>query len=428
MDKLNYDVVIVGGGTAGVACAYTSSKLGLKTLLIEKTDVLGGAITQGLVVPCMQTIDNGINNDFFNDLIKYSKNYNAQITYLDGNQGWFNPELLKIVFDKMLSDVKTDVFFSSEVISAKYSANSDIKPHFDLKVYCKMLSLDIETNYLVDATANGKIFEILNLEFLDKNENKFQSPSLRFIISNVDLKSFNDWIIELDKDREVTTSDIIDGDIHLSTAYTWDTNKNWALRPIFNLAVKNGDLKEDDCAYFQLFTVANMPKTVAMNCPQILIEHDFKTPYEYSNALKTGREKVLRLHNFCKKYLKGFENSFISHISDTLGIREDRRVKGKYVYTKDDMLSSKKFNNIAFAGDYPIDIHTNDNSSTEEKRKDYFVPIESLLSKDYDNLFVIGRCLSADFEAQSALRVQRHCFSMGEAVAKYIYIGRKHQA
>lgn len=421
MNKIKYDVVIVGGGTAGVACAYTSSKLGLKTLLIEKSDVLGGAITQGLVVPCMQTNDKGINNDFYNDLIKYSSEYNAQITYSDGNQGWFNPELLKIVFDKMLSDVKADVFFSSEVISAKYSSNSAIKLYFDLKVNCKMLSLDIETIYLVDATANGKIFEILNLEFLEKNENKFQTPSLRFILSNVDLKSFRDWIMELDKDRDVTTSDTINGDIHLSTAYTWDINKNWALRPVFNLAVENGDLNEDDCAYFQLFTIANMPNTVAMNCPQILIEHDFKTPFEYSNALKTGREKVLRLHNFCKKYLKGFKDSFISHISDTLGIREDRRVKGKYVYTKDDMLNSKKFQNIALSGDYPIDIHTNSSENTSESaRKDYELPIEALISKDYDNLFVIGRCLSAEFEVQSALRIQRHCFSMGEAVAKYI--------
>ncbi len=426
MNKLSYDVVIVGGGTAGVSCAYSSSKLGLKTLLIEKSDVLGGAITQGLVVPCMQTNDKGINNDFYNDLINYSKDYNAQITYSDGNQGWFNPELLKIVFDKMLSDVKADIFFSSDVATVKYFTNTDNKTYFNLNLNCKMLSVDIETNYLVDATSNGKIFEILNLEFIEKNENKFQLPSLRFMLSNVDLKPFSDWILELDKDRNVTTSCEINGDIHLSTAYTWDKNRNWALRSIFNNAVKNGDLSEDDCAYFQLFTVANMPKTVAMNCPQILISHDFKTPFEYSYALKSGREKVFRLYNFCKKYLKGFENSYISNISNTLGIREDRQVKGKYIYTKEDMLTSKKFNNIACSGDYPIDIHANSSDNqVESTRKDYYLPIDSLISYDYDNLFVIGRCLSADFEAQSALRIQRHCFSMGEAIAKYIAHLRK---
>ncbi len=421
MEKLFYDVVIVGGGTAGVACAYTSAKLGLKTLIIEKSDVLGGAITQGLVIPCMKTNDKGINTDFYSELIKYSKKYNAQITYSDGNAGWFNPEILKIVFDRMLSDVNADIIFSSEVSSASYSSKSELNTSFNLDVMSDILSLNIDTKYLIDATSNGKIFEILKLDFQKKSEKQFQTPSLRFNITNVNLKAFSDWIMDLDKDREVTTSSFIDLEIHLSTSYTWDMDKNWALRPVFGEAIRNGDLTEEDSAYFQLFTVAYMPNTVAMNCPQILIKHDIASPFEYSNALKSAREKVFRLHNFCKKYLKGFENSFISHISDTLGIREDRRVEGKYIYSKQDMLTSKTFDNIAFAGDYPIDIHTNSDNSTDYQRKDYYVPIEALISKDYDNLFAIGRCLSADFEAQSALRIQRHCFSMGEAVAKYIY-------
>jgi len=94
---MKYDLVIIGGGTSGVACSYIASKLGLKTLLVEKTDVLGGAITQGLVIPVMKLNSNNINVDFYNELINYSTKYNAQITYSDGNSGWFNPELLKIV-------------------------------------------------------------------------------------------------------------------------------------------------------------------------------------------------------------------------------------------------------------------------------------------------------------------------------------------
>ena len=51
---MKYDLLIAGGGTSGVAAAYIASKLGIKTLLVEKSDVLGGAITQGLVVPVMK--------------------------------------------------------------------------------------------------------------------------------------------------------------------------------------------------------------------------------------------------------------------------------------------------------------------------------------------------------------------------------------
>ena len=64
-----YDVVVVGGGTAGCAAAYTAGMLGLKTLIIEKNIHLGGTITSGLVIPVMKSGDNQINTEFRNALI-----------------------------------------------------------------------------------------------------------------------------------------------------------------------------------------------------------------------------------------------------------------------------------------------------------------------------------------------------------------------
>ena len=70
---------------------------------------------------------------------------------------------------------------------------------------------------------------------------------------------------------------------------------------------------------------------------------------------------------------------------------------------------------------YPIDIHSNKKDcSVLQKIASYELPIESLMSQDINNLFVIGKILGADFVAHSALRVQKSCMSMGEAVAKYI--------
>ena len=62
-----YDVIIVGGGTAGVSCAWNAGKQGLKTLIIEQNSFLGGSITSSLVIPAMKTSDNAINTDFYND-------------------------------------------------------------------------------------------------------------------------------------------------------------------------------------------------------------------------------------------------------------------------------------------------------------------------------------------------------------------------
>ena len=141
-----------------------------------------------------------------------------------------------------------------------------------------------------------------------------------------------------------------------------------------------------------------------------------------TTALIEGRQAILRLSNFCKKYFPGFENSYISNIADMLGIRVSNRIKGKYIYTIDDLKSGKTFTNPVLISDYPIDVHsTNKNTSTLEKTGEYQLPIESLMSNDFDNLFVAGRGISPDYMAQGALRVQASCFSMGEGVAKYIY-------
>ena len=91
-------------------------------------------------------------------------------------------------------------------------------------------------------------------------------------------------------------------------------------------------------------------------------------------------------------------------------------IEGEYIYTKDDMISSKRFKNEVLKSEYPIDIHDK-NSTIEPKNATYFLPIESIKSKDIKNLYVVGRCLSADFEAQSALRVQISAFQTGEAAS-----------
>ncbi len=417
---MKYDLTIFGGGTAGVAAAYIAAKYGLKTLLVEKSDVLGGSITQGLVIPCMKVDTQKINTEFFSNLTIFMDKYNARITYSDGNQGWFNFELLKIALDDMLSSVNCDVLFSCEPLEINISNNLN---NFICKLNHKLLSLYIDSNYIVDATANGKIFQLLNLDFQNKFEIS-QTPTLRFMLSNIDMKTFTDWILEVDKDRNITTVCKIESEIYMSTAYTWDKSKNWALRPIFNKAVECGDLEYNDTAYFQVFSVPKMYGTLAFNCPRIHIKdnEDMLNPFVYSKALKQGRERIYRLFNFCKKYLPGFENAYISNISDMLGIRESYRIKGKYTYTKDDIIQGKKFDNIAFACDYPIDIHSNSNKNDklEYVKRTYYVPIEVLISEKYDNLYCAGRILSADFEAQAALRTQMSCFSMGEAVSKDI--------
>lgn len=408
----NYDVIVVGGGTAGSSCAYTAAKLGLKVLLIEKNTFLGGSITSALVIPAMKTSENAINTEFFDTLYEKLNSIGGAITYCDDNKGWFNPELTKIVLDEMLTSVGVDILFESRIKEIKENLSSYIVTieNDNNYLFNNKLLPSIETTYLVDATGDAKICEKLNCEFLEK---KSQPINLRFIMSGININEFSDWIMTFDKNRNVTTSCTVDGKTYLSTAYTWDKSAiKWALEPLFKAAINEGIITEDDSNYFQLFSVAGTPDSIAFNCPRILDTS--------ANPYIAGRQSILRLTNFCKKYLKGFNNAYISSIANSLGIRVSNRVKGKYIYTQDDLKNGKKFENPVVISNYPIDIHSDKKNSSklEKVSQEYQLPLESLMVTE--KLFVVGRCISADFEAQAALRIIPSCFSMGEGLAKYL--------
>ena len=417
MNKLNYDIIIVGGGTAGCACAYNAGKLGLRTLLVEKNSFLGGSITSSLVVPAMKTSDNSINNDFFDTLYEELHNLGGASTYSDGNKGWFNPELTKIVLDKLMKKVNVKVLFESSIKKIEEKLSSYIVTICDDNTFCSHdeLSEYIETKYIVDATGDAKICKKLNCEFLNKNENETQPINLRFIMSGVNTEKFIPWIIEYDKNRDVTTCCNTDGVTLMSTACTWDTTVNWALRPLFMDAVKRNILTEEDSNYFQIFSIAGTDSSIAFNCPRII-----DNSLTRSELYIKGRESIFRISDFCKKMFPGFENAYISSIANSIGVRVSNRVKGKYIYTKDDIISGKKFDNPVVISNYPIDIHSSNKngSSLIKVNQEYQLPIESLIITD--KLFVIGRCISADFESLGALRIIPSCFSMGEGLAKYL--------
>ena len=426
---MQYDVVVVGGGTAGCAAAYMSGKLGLKTLLIEKNIHLGGTITSGLVIPVMMSGNNQINTEFRAELINELRELGGQTTYND-NPAWFNPELTKIALDNLMRRANVEVFFDTHIIALKIE-NRKIKriklskeilsvSTDEIDMDNKKLSVSIGAKYIIDATGNCEIGKISNCQFLEKDK-EFQPVTLRFMMGGIDLNVFADWLEEYDTDRNVTTVVRTNGHVHLSTAYTWDKDRKWALEPLFKDAVKKNILKRYDTNYFQIFTVPGMRGTIAFNCPRIIDYNNSLEIKSISKALILARQNIYRYLQFCREYFPGFEKAYISNIADMLGVRVSRRIKGKYIYTIVDIREGRKFEHPVVISNYPVDVHSNKkNSSTLKAYKEYQLPLESLMSADIDNLFVAGRCLSADYLAQGALRVQSSCFSMGEAVAKYI--------
>lgn len=422
MKNINYDLVIIGGGTSGCAAAYNASLLGLKTLLVEKNNFLGGLMTGGLVVPVMKSSLDNLNSDYYKKLVKTAKKYKAQITYKDKNDGWFNPEVMKIVIEEVLSDSKIrknlNILYETSIQDVNIS-NKLIK---SVILNHDALSIPVYSTHYVDATGSASLAQLCGCNFINDTDIEQQS-TLRFILSNVNIDEFCDFITKIDCNEDITNTYRNERDtyslLNFTTASTWDTNKIWAVDSILKKGVKDGVLIDSDRSYFQIFSVAGSSNQVAFNCPRI---NTYKNnPYMYSNELINARMAIWRIYNFVKKYFKGFENAEISNIATQTGIRESRRVQTKYIYKNDDMISNKKFENSVLKANYSMDIHSKTkNKSVLQNTGSYELPIESLISKDIDNLYVAGKIIGAQFEAHSALRVQKSCMQMGEGLAKYI--------
>lgn len=414
-----YDLIIVGGGAAGCSAAYNAAKKGLSVLLLEKSNSLGGQMSSGLVTPMMNNSENTLNTDFLNLFLSEMKKNNAAITFKDGNKGWFNPLISKFILDDLLSFKNLDIFFNIELVKVEKSENKISGVHFQ---HFGLLEY-VEADYFIDATGDAIFSFLAGCDMVNDTTQK-QAASLRFSMSNVDLKSFADFILNLGEEDDITSIFIDGSKVHLSTAYTNNSTKKWPLKAIFEEALADGVVFEDDISYFQVFTIEGMPNTITFNCPRISNFDDVFDIKAYSNGLKHGRKQILRLVNFSKSYLKGFEAAFLSCISEIMGIRESRRVKTKYIFTKDDIINPKEFKHPILETKYPIDIHKpnsqKDTTLTTPKEK-YSLPLESLISYNFDNLFIIGRCLGASFEAQASLRIIPNCMSMGEGLIKYLF-------
>jgi hypothetical protein len=195
--------------------------------------------------------------------------------------------------------------------------------------------------------------------------------------------------------------------------------KNTPLGPLIKEAIKAGILAEDDLGYLQFFSMLGRPGELAFNCPRIagLSATD---AWDLSKAHQIGRKKIRRIAAFFKKYVGGFENSYIGTVAPMMGVRESRRIVGDYTLTEDDFVLEARFPDAIARNSYPIDIHTAKSPTGLvmkhlEPGHYHEIPYRCLLPLGIENLLVAGRCLSATFAAQAAVRIQQNCRAFGEA-------------
>jgi hypothetical protein len=399
-----YDVVVCGGGTAGAVAAIKAGRLGARTLVIERLGSLGGTQTNGWVTPMMPNylgehkLSRGIS-------IEATERQNAfQPAGPDVPHGdvWFDPVYLGLVLDRLATEAGVTCLFDATVTGARREG-----PRLTaVEVAARGGRRRIEGRTFVDATGDAELSALAGAELMGGNEEGVHQPmTLRFFMGGIDLERLRDglpvWRMQ--------------GQGYLETGWGEAKDAN-IVGAMVREAIAQGVLEEDDLGYFQMFTMNGRPGELAFNSPRVA-GLDPTDPFQLSRAYQVGREKIYRIAEFVRRWFPGCGNAYVSGIAPLIGIRESRRVVGEYVLTAEDHQSCRKFDDTIARNRYPVDIHlkTGLDFRPFPPGEYHDVPYRSLVVKGFDNLWVAGRCLSADFVAQSSVRIQPVCRAMGEA-------------
>ncbi|AZI42930.1 FAD-dependent oxidoreductase [Deinococcus psychrotolerans] len=411
-----WDVLIAGGGTAGAIAGIAAAREGAKVLVLEAQGSLGGTGTNAWVTPLMKNVSGGVNlNRGLTDQLKarlLSRGDGAHDG--GGNDNWFNPEGLKYVLERMLIEAGGEVLYHTNVV-APIVKDERIT---SLVIHNKGSLQAISADAFIDATGDADVAAAAGVPFHAGDEDGLhQAMSLRFSLAGVDLERLCAFLTQNGQWQESPR--------FMHFWMVW--NKKSSLEPLFRQAISDGVLEERDGDYFQAFSVPGRASELSFNCPRIRADlNDGANPWHLSAAQTDGRESIERLINFCRLYLPGCEDAYLGTYAPMVGVRETRRIVGDYTLTLTDILECRKFEDSICKNHYPVDIHSVKGGAKllheREGTAPYFaadayheIPYRAIVPQGISNLLVPGRSASSSFEAQSSIRVQQNCHSMGEA-------------
>jgi hypothetical protein len=404
-------ILVCGGGTAGVVAAIAAAQAGADVLVVEQLGQLGGTQSAGWVTPMMpnkiltENLTHGINDV----ILHRAAEYDPPPTNQSGDLLWFNPVTLALVLDDLLAESGARVLYHTSISDAIVEDGRLA----GIVIENKSGRQIIHARVTIDCTGDADVAFRAGVPCVsgDPDDGQNQPMSLRFALAGVNQERAAEFMADelgMNCYARPPLFEIGAGEA-----------KHTPLGPLIADAVAAGVLAEDDLGYLQFFSMLGRPGELAFNCPRIsgLSATD---AWDLSKAQTIGRQKIRRIARFFKTYVRGFESSYIGTIAPMVGIRESRRIAGDYTLTEEDYLTEARFPDAVARNSYPIDIHS-------AKAKGglvmkhlppghyHEIPYRCLLPIGIDNLLVAGRCLSATFAAQAAVRIQQNCRALGEA-------------
>lgn len=397
----DYDVIVAGGGIAGISAAAKASSMGARVLLIERYGFLGGMSTAGMVSPFMKYSINGrpLVNGVLGELEKEMKTMHGII------DNGFYAGSFRIASFSILEKSGCHILLNCEICSVEI-LDGELKA---LRVLSEGRTFRFTGKIFIDTTGDAQLLYLAGLPFSkgDEKTGKLQALTMFFRMANINMRKVTDYAA-LNKENFFSWMD-----------YNFDFRKIISIAGYFSQvknAIREGRLSPE--LEYIFFTTLPEEGEASFNTSNIL-SLDGSSSFDLTKAEIKGRQQVSEVVSLLQSEIPGFEDSFLLETAVQVGVRETRRAVGDYVYTGDDVRRGCKFHDAVARACYGIDIHgqKDENSVMEHvpEGQYYEIPLRTLFVSGVRNVLAAGRCISSTREGHSALRIMPTSAATGEA-------------
>jgi hypothetical protein len=406
------DVLVVGGGIAGVMAAIASARTGGRTLLVERFGSLGGTGTAAMMnlfyVP--YAASRGLVRELFDRLI-------ARGGAIPGEFVVYDPELYKVTALDMLSEAGVRLLLHTLVSDVIM----DGRTLRGIVVESKSGRQAILSRVIVDASGDGDVAARAGAPYIKGRESdgKMRPMTLIFRMGGIDVRRLVDYVQAHPEDFSPDPLQcMLDLEHHMIRIF--------GFFKLVEDAKARGQLWPD-CYYFRVESVLPERGVLTVNATRVY-GVDGTRAEDLSRAETDTRHQMLQLAEFARQYIPGFEQAFILDSASTIGVRETRRIRGEYVMTEDDILAGRHYDDVVAVdanqqnprqqGGHPPDGKEGGPQDIEARKLVarmfvYEIPYRSLVPQDVDGLLVAGRCLSVDHHADVYTRNQGSAMATG---------------
>lgn len=392
---LSADVVVAGGGPAGICAAVSAARAGAKVILAERFGCLGGNLTLGHVSPILGKASKGTMADEIRALLNANHADAMKVMTRNGPEEHIDHEEAKGILAKLCAEAGVTVLLCAPVIDAVMSGNRVTGLVVDTPTGLKTIAAKV----VVDATGDGRVAVAAGAETKigRESDGATQPATLEFVVDQVD------------ESRAITAWGGTDP-VKLPSGEEY--------RGLCKRMNKAGELPEN-------VSIVRLHRTFypgerSVNATQ-LNGADTLDPVALGKAEVELRDQIDRCVAFLRKHVPGYEKCRVKSSAGTLGVRESRRVMGDAMVVDDDLLNGRTFPDaVVHKAWFLIDIHNPKGGGQAEGHshpcQPYDIRYGAFLPKGVEGLLTAGRCISGTHRAHASYRVMTPCMAMGEAV------------